>query len=189
MASTEAAAAAPPEADVAEEFVVKASPKHHRKGATEHQRLQDPPYDFSFKEISTLEEVLTEEPNGKKRPSKERCTGLLLGNNSITTLTSLPKVLPELLQDPVEQLQWLDASHNQLDKVEQVIMEYPNISVLYLHGNNIQTLKEVNKLAQLPNLKRLSLHGNPVEERARKEPRKKGEGGENRTLKARWELG
>ena len=45
----------------------------------------------------------------------------------------------------------------------QVVLQLPNLTMLYLHGNNIFKLSEVDKLASLPRLKTLTLHGNPIE--------------------------
>lgn len=42
-------------------------------------------------------------------------------------------------------------------------MQYPNVTVLYLHANSITKLSEVDKLAKLEKLKSLTLHGNPIE--------------------------
>ena len=47
----------------------------------------------------------------------------------------------------------------------QILLEYKNIGILYLHGNEIQDLKQIEKLAALPNLKKLTLHGNPIAEK------------------------
>lgn len=45
----------------------------------------------------------------------------------------------------------------------QVLLQLPNLMMLYMHGNNISKLNEVDKLASLPQLKTLTLHGNPIE--------------------------
>ena len=45
----------------------------------------------------------------------------------------------------------------------QVLCQFQNLQILYLHGNTITNLNEVDKLIELPNLKKLTLHGNPIE--------------------------
>ena len=47
--------------------------------------------------------------------------------------------------------------------LSQVLLNYPNLKIIYLHGNNIEKLNEVDKLAGLANLKAVSLQGNPIE--------------------------
>lgn len=47
----------------------------------------------------------------------------------------------------------------------QVLLNYPQLRVLYLHGNHITKLKEVHKLRKLDGLMKLTLHGNPIEEK------------------------
>ena len=46
----------------------------------------------------------------------------------------------------------------------QVLVDYQNIKMLYLHGNSVEKLEEVDKLAGLPNLISLTVHGNPIED-------------------------
>ena len=43
------------------------------------------------------------------------------------------------------------------------MLNFPNLTVLYLHGNSIFKLSEVDKLAKLSKLKSLALHGNDIE--------------------------
>eukprot|EP00116_Pleurobrachia_bachei_P012180 sb/3472442/ len=45
----------------------------------------------------------------------------------------------------------------------QVILEFTNLTTLYLHGNHICNLAEIKKLSGLPHLRTLTLHGNPIE--------------------------
>ena len=44
-----------------------------------------------------------------------------------------------------------------------MLLQLPNLTILYLHGNNIRQASEVEKLSSLCRLKSLSLHGNPIE--------------------------
>lgn len=49
----------------------------------------------------------------------------------------------------VNNLQWLDLAYNQLTEIEDEILNFPNLKVLYLHGNDIRCLEETRKLTQL----------------------------------------
>mmetsp|Transcript_6599 Transcript_6599/g.23290 ORF Transcript_6599/g.23290 Transcript_6599/m.23290 type:complete len:188 (-) Transcript_6599:62-625(-) len=143
-------------------------------GMRTEQRLEvGPPIDWSFKELSSLEETLSTEPNSgvpKGSASGSLPSGtmansnsLRVSNNDIGTLEKLVEVAEATLDDP-SQLAWLDASHCGLTSVEPVLLRFPQLKVLYLHGNNITKLSEVTKLGQLANLQKLTLHGNPMEE-------------------------
>lgn len=44
----------------------------------------------------------------------------------------------------------------------QELLDFPNLTVLYLHGNSISKIAEVDKLGKLPKLRSLSLYGNDV---------------------------
>ena len=44
----------------------------------------------------------------------------------------------------------------------QELLDFPNLTVLYLHGNSISKIAEVDKLGRLPKLKSLSLYGNDI---------------------------
>lgn len=45
----------------------------------------------------------------------------------------------------------------------QVITEFENLQILYLHGNMIKDMKEIEKLSVMKSLRKLTFHGNPVE--------------------------
>lgn len=45
----------------------------------------------------------------------------------------------------------------------QVLLEFPELQILYLHGNQIGDVKEVAKLSGLTKLRKVTLHGNPLE--------------------------
>ena len=71
------------------------------------------------------------------------------------------------LFDYPEELAFLDLSFNRLTSIDDVILQYPKLTVLYLHQNKITDLHEVSKLAKLTNLRSLTLNGNPIEEKLR----------------------
>jgi Leucine-rich repeat (LRR) protein len=45
----------------------------------------------------------------------------------------------------------------------QVLYEFENLEILYLHANHITNVKEVDKLGNFKKLKKLTLHGNEIE--------------------------
>ena len=63
-------------------------------------------------------------------------TGVRLNNNALRDLAGLEEFLDAVLDDPSE-LRWLDLSHNQLTRVDPVILKYPRLSCVYLHWNKI----------------------------------------------------
>ncbi|XP_053161332.1 leucine-rich repeat-containing protein 51 isoform X2 [Hemicordylus capensis] len=131
--------------------------------------LQAPPMDFSFRGISFMQDMLTEEPRPGLKPIKVTEEGRLLtqavrlNNNTLSDLTDFTEILGKLLEYP-EEIYWIDLSFNDLPIIDPVLTTFYNLRTLNLHGNSIQHLSEVDKLAILPNLRSLTLHGNPVEE-------------------------
>ncbi|XP_059564631.1 transmembrane O-methyltransferase homolog isoform X3 [Myotis daubentonii] len=131
--------------------------------------VQEPPLDYSFRNIQVIQDLMSEEPRKGQRPLKHSKSGksltqsLWLNNNVLNELRGFNHVIAQLLQHP-ENLAWIDLSFNDLPSIDPVLTTLFNLSVLYLHGNSIQRLGEVNKLATLPRLRSLTLHGNPMEE-------------------------
>jgi Leucine-rich repeat (LRR) protein len=118
---------------------------------------------------------LTEEeprtaPSAKQSKSENETDGkpkyetnaIRLNNNSLSNIKDFPEVVAKLVSQP-SQLSWIDLSFNNIPTIDEVLLEYPNVTVLYLHANSIDKLSEVDKLAQLEKLKTLTLHGNPIE--------------------------
>lgn len=131
--------------------------------------LQAPPMDFSFRGISFMQDLLTEEPRPGLKPIKVSTEGRLLtqavwlNNNTLSDLTDFTATMGKLLEYP-EDISWIDLSFNDLSTIDPVLTTYYNLRNLNLHGNSIQQLSEVDKLAVLPHLRSLTLHGNPIEE-------------------------
>ncbi|XP_077197243.1 leucine-rich repeat-containing protein 51 isoform X3 [Paroedura picta] len=146
--------------------------------------IQAPPMDFSFRGISFVQDLLTEEPRPGLKPIKQTGEGRLLtqavrlNNNTLSDLTEFTDIMKKLLEHP-EDIYWIDLSFNDLPIIDpqtlleppssspscrQVLTTYYNLRTLNLHGNSIHELSEVDKLAVLPHLRSLTLHGNPIEE-------------------------
>lgn len=132
-----------------------------------------PPLDFSFMNIGNFDSYLhgkDDEPRQqgqKKLPAKTEdgkysTTTLKMNNNLLQEWKGFAQFLTDVLASPQE-LYWLDLSFNYLIKIDEIILTFPNIKILYLHGNAIEDAKEIDKLAQLPHLISITLHGNPVE--------------------------
>ncbi|XP_033001798.1 leucine-rich repeat-containing protein 51-like isoform X2 [Lacerta agilis] len=131
--------------------------------------LQAPPLDYSFRGISFMQDLLTEEPRAGLKPIHRSEGGRLLtqaiwlNNNTLGELTQFTETVGKLLEYP-EDIYWIDLSFNDLPIIDPVLTSFYNLRHLNLHGNAIQHLSEVDKLAVLPHLRNLTLHGNPVEE-------------------------
>ena len=99
----------------------------------------------------------------------------------------LPVVLPKLVPfHSVSQLLWLDLSFNRLtvcadfprshssprtkltsargeQDVDEALLEFTSLSVLYLHANQIQQSANYKLLSSLKSLTNLAIHGNPLD--------------------------
>jgi len=71
-------------------------------------------------------------------------------------------MLEAVLNDS-SQLQWIDLSFNDFVNIDEVLLKYKNLKVIYLHGNVIENINEIDKLVLLPQLRTLTLHGNIFE--------------------------
>ena len=131
-----------------------------------------PPLDFSFKGVSAFPEVMEEQPrprvaniirNAKASEStKSDSKSIRLNNNSLENWDGITGTVCSLLAKP-HTLGWLDLSFNHLTTIDRSILEFPDLSVLYLHGNDIADLKQIDMLQDLHKLRSLTLHGNPIE--------------------------
>lgn len=112
---------------------------------------------------------------------------VILHSNSIKSLEKIDVVLNEILPDvdfleeknmkviytsgispqinitKLDLVQWIDLSHNKLEKIHPDIANLRYLKILYLHANFIQNLSEVTILSRSRALINLTLHGNPIE--------------------------
>jgi len=86
-----------------------------------------------------------------------------MNNNTISSFKGFNRMLDSVLDNP-KKLQWIDLSFNDIEHIDEVLLEFQNLKVLYLHSNEINNIKEVDKLAKLKNLKKLTLHANFIEQ-------------------------
>ncbi|KAK6485921.1 leucine-rich repeat-containing protein 51 [Huso huso] len=137
-------------------------------GKVNKDTMYAPPLDLSFKCINSMTGTMAEEPRtGLRRlqhtPEGKVCSRVLrLNNNILPDLSGFNEAIDHFIKD-TSQLSWIDLSFNDLSTIDNVLTQYKNLRVLYLHGNSIITLGEVDKLVALPNLLSLTLHGNPME--------------------------
>ncbi|KAG7322008.1 hypothetical protein KOW79_014866 [Hemibagrus wyckioides] len=128
------------------------------------------PVDFSFKDLCSIEGVLSEEPNKGVHTPWRNSEGkfsshvLRLNNNLVSNMTGLMETLSALFVEP-KRLAWLDLSFNNITHIHPVLTELVELRVLYLHGNSVCNFSEVDKLRTLPLLHTITLHGNNIETR------------------------
>jgi len=114
--------------------------------------------------VSVVTSLKTPMPEGEEEEEKpahiKYCSkAIRLCNNQLKTFDDFTTSLQAVIDEP-DALEWIDLSFNDFHNIDQVLLQYPNVKVLYLHANFIQDIKEINKLAGLPQLKTLTLHGN-----------------------------
>ncbi|KAJ3047781.1 Leucine-rich repeat-containing protein 51, partial [Quaeritorhiza haematococci] len=127
------------------------------------------PLDFTFKELTNVDDITTEEPRPstltkpKARPETKLIpTSIRLSNNKLTSITNLPTVVSQLSSSP-EWITWIDLSFNNLSSIDETLTTFPNLQTLYLHANALTSLPSLTPLSTLTRLRSLTLHGNPVE--------------------------
>ncbi|ORY26427.1 hypothetical protein BCR33DRAFT_773773 [Rhizoclosmatium globosum] len=156
--------------------------------AAQWQVVPKTPLDYSFKEISNVTEITTEESHRrhevsfcKSPPSnshnltrthpfklpygagiKSITTAIRLPNNHLETLDNLFTLSAKIVESPLH-IAWIDLSFNNLKVIDKELLQFPTLSTLYLHANEISDLSEIDKLVALDRLRTLTLHGNPVE--------------------------
>ncbi|XP_066998541.2 leucine-rich repeat-containing protein 51-like [Anabrus simplex] len=128
------------------------------------------PIDYSFKKITSLEQLTNERPRALRvgrtpvrGPSNRFLTrSVWLNHNNLRNMVYLKELLNGLLEQP-SALGWIDFSFNMLTEVDKDLLLYPNLKIVYLHGNLIRTLDSIALLKELKKLKTLTLQGNPVD--------------------------
>uniref|UniRef100_A0A1B6GS89 Leucine-rich repeat-containing protein 51 n=1 Tax=Cuerna arida TaxID=1464854 RepID=A0A1B6GS89_9HEMI len=150
------------------------APKLKSEKSTEKEKSETlslkPPLDFSFKELSTENDILSRKPRRNRvgrlpevgANDKYVTASVWLGNNNIQTTSGAAAILSHIITSP-SQLAWLDLSFNQIYDIDEPILQLKNLKILYLHGNSIQNVSSVSVLKDLSALRTLTLHGNPID--------------------------
>ena len=95
----------------------------------------------------------------------EAVTSLRLNNNKLLEVEGLlPCIMPRLEPFHVaSQLLWLDLSFNHLTDIEEALLEFTHLRVLYLHANQIKETARIDRLSKLTHLTNLAIHGNALD--------------------------
>ncbi|XP_076180216.1 leucine-rich repeat-containing protein 51-like [Ptiloglossa arizonensis] len=140
------------------------------KRAKQQEMMIAAPLDLSFKKATTMNELANKRPQAIRtgkiplRTTMDRFVtcSFWLSNNSLTSMDGFKNLVHKLLDDPAY-LTWIDLSFNEIERIGDDIIQFPNLKIIYLHGNNIWNINDVIKLKNLQNLKSLTMHGNPIE--------------------------
>jgi len=164
--------------------------KQHQKNPSERTinfNNVGPPLDYSFMDLTNVQEILQREPVGghkkevpeevkeetvvkKKAPKEEKSflqaklvsTGVVLSYNDLSSLEGIVEVLEEIMDDPKTNLRMINLSHNKFTTIPKELKAFPNLSSILLHGNQITDIKQVRRLRANKNLQKLTLNGNEV---------------------------
>nr|XP_023021567.1 leucine-rich repeat-containing protein 51-like [Leptinotarsa decemlineata] len=86
---------------------------------------------------------------------------LWLNNNRLKNFQNLNDLVEVVLEFPAK-LGWIDLSFNRISEIDQCILKFPSLKILYFHGNCISELDQVYKLRPLKQLRSITFHGNPI---------------------------
>jgi Leucine-rich repeat (LRR) protein len=123
---------------------------------TKKKDLKPSTLDYSFHDLSDVQELLT-----LHNQEATRASSIRLSNNHLTNLKGFKEAFRMVLA-PSEEVLWIDLSFNKLKSLDELVESYPNLRVLYLHGNKIEHLSQLDSLSHLKELRNLTIHGNPV---------------------------
>ncbi|XP_044763527.1 leucine-rich repeat-containing protein 51-like isoform X2 [Coccinella septempunctata] len=128
------------------------------------------PADYSFQHLKILKAMGVEAARSLRTGSvPERGTAkkklltrsIWLNNNKLKSIKNLEVIVESILEVP-SQLSWIDFSFNYIKDIDDCILKYPNLKIIYFHGNCISRLAEVMKLRKLKHLRTVTFHGNPI---------------------------
>ncbi|KAK4878103.1 hypothetical protein RN001_010609 [Aquatica leii] len=139
---------------------------------TEEQLLEaGKPIDFSFNQLTSLENLGIDGPRSTRigsipeRSSSRRylTRAIWLNNNKLPNIRHMEVFVNKALAEP-SRLGWIDFSFNFITGIDEEILKFPNLSVVYFHGNVIKDIDEIFKLRPLELLRSVTFHGNPISE-------------------------
>jgi hypothetical protein len=87
----------------------------------------------------------------------------MISYNKIRELKNFEPIISFVMPDH-KNLQWLDLSHNYLQKLDYDFSDFPHLRTLYLQCNFLYDLNDFNQLSTHQQLKTLMIHGNPLTE-------------------------
>lgn len=87
----------------------------------------------------------------------------MLCYNKIRELKNFEPIISFVMPNHKE-LQWLDLSHNYLQKLDYDFADFKQLRTLYLHCNFLYDLNDFAQLSKHENLKTFMIHGNPLTE-------------------------
>lgn len=102
-----------------------------------------------------------EPPERGKQDKKYLTKGIWLNNNKLTNIKNMDTLVASVIESP-EKLSWVDFSFNYITHIDQIILKFCNLSIIYFHGNRIKEITEVGKLHKLKKLRNITFHGNPI---------------------------
>lgn len=87
----------------------------------------------------------------------------MLCYNKIREIKTFEATISYVMPDH-KNLQWLDLSHNYIQKLDYDFKEFPWLRTLYLHCNFLYDLNDFTQLSNHKQLKTMMIHGNPLTE-------------------------
>ncbi|KAF5283113.1 hypothetical protein FQA39_LY17420 [Lamprigera yunnana] len=141
------------------------------KYKNEHLVDIGPPLDYSFKQYTSIKDVIVDAPRTSRvgrmptitAANKYFSRAIWLNNNKLTNMQYINDLVKRCLHDPMK-LGWLDISYNFIPEIDVMLAKLQSLSILYLHGNLISNIDQVLRLYPLKNLKSVTFHGNPISE-------------------------
>ncbi|XP_030747657.1 leucine-rich repeat-containing protein 51-like isoform X2 [Sitophilus oryzae] len=127
------------------------------------------PADYSFRKMTTIKAFGLESARytrvggvPDRGPEKKFLTkSLWLNNNKLKTTKNVDELVNAVIEYP-SYLGWIDFSFNYITEIDEGLLKFPNLKILYFHGNCISDLNEVFKLRPLEQLRSVTFHGNPI---------------------------
>jgi hypothetical protein len=95
-----------------------------------------------MKNISLKAKEELEKKKKKAIHIKLVCSSLMLGYNKIRDIHGLGNVLSTFMED-FGNLQWIDISHNYIDKLNNDFSHFPQLKTIYLHCNYIHDFTDI----------------------------------------------
>ncbi|XP_018562248.1 leucine-rich repeat-containing protein 51-like [Anoplophora glabripennis] len=134
------------------------------------------PADFSFRKMKTINVDKFLRDIGLEGARYTRVAGvpdrgiekkkfltrsIWLNNNRLTNTKNVDQFAQSVLEYP-DELGWIDFSFNFITEIDECILKFKKLKILYFHGNCISDLDEVFKLRPLMELRSITFHGNPI---------------------------